>query len=132
MALWGTIARDEGTLDLAAAIGRSGLTLHLATKQHARRAELMQRTLGYEDVMDGGFYSCELGVAKPDPAFFGRVLEHLGNPDPATVALVDDSLRNVESAARVGLRAVHWHLDEGLDLLRSRLAEHGISADVPP
>lgn len=55
----------------------------------------------------------------------------LGNSAPTTVAFVDDSLIHVESAARLGLRAIHWHLDEGLSTLRSRLAAHGISADVP-
>ena len=131
VALWASITVDVRTLDLAAELRRAGLTVHLATNQHARRAELMRRTLGYEDVMDGGFYSCELGVAKPDPAFFARVLERLGDPDPADVAFVDDSRRNVDSAARLGLRAVHWHLDEGHDLLRSRLASIGVSVSAP-
>lgn len=128
-ALWETITVDEDTLGLAAAVGQAGISVHLATNQHPRRAELMQRTLGYQNVVDGGFYSCELGVAKPDPEFFRRILEHLGHPHPATVVFVDDSARNVESAAGLGLRAVHWHLGEGHDVLRSRLAALGVSAD---
>ena len=126
-ALWETVTVDGGTLDLAAEVRAAGVTVHLATNQHRRRATLMQRTLGYEDVVSGGFYSCEIGAAKPDPAFFTRVLERLGAPDPMTVAFVDDSRRNVESAARLGLRAVHWHLDDGHDVLRSRLAAVGLA-----
>ena len=30
----------------------------------------MRESLGYDEVFDDLFYSCELGVAKPDPAYF--------------------------------------------------------------
>lgn len=125
-ALWGSITVDQDSLAVAAAASATGATVHLATNQHLRRAALMQRTLGYEEVADGGFYSCEVGAAKPDPEFFRRVLALLGDPDPGSVVFVDDSRRNVESAAELGLRAVHWHLDEGHDALRSRLADVGL------
>jgi putative hydrolase of the HAD superfamily len=125
-ALWETITVDPGTLQVAAAAREAGVGVHLATNQHRRRAELMQRTLGYEAVVDSGFYSCEVGAAKPEPAFFRRVLQRLGEPEPASVVFVDDSLVNVESAAALGLRAVHWHLDEGVATLRARLAAVGL------
>lgn len=48
-----------------------------------------------------------LGVAKPDPAFFARVLELLGSPDPSDVAYVGDRVDNdVLPAAAAGMRAV--------------------------
>jgi putative hydrolase of the HAD superfamily len=125
-ALWGSITVDPGSLQVAAAVRAAGVGVHLATNQHPRRAELMQRTLGYQDVVDSGFYSCEVGAAKPEPEFFRRVLHCLGDPDPEHVVFVDDSLVNVESAVGLGLRGVHWHLGEGTDLLRARLADVGL------
>jgi HAD superfamily hydrolase (TIGR01549 family) len=49
----------------------------------------------------------ELGVAKPDEAFFQRSLELMGNPDPRRVAYVGDRLDNdVVAARRCGFRSV--------------------------
>lgn len=51
--------------------------------------------------------SGELGVSKPDPAFFARALELLGDPTPADVAYVGDRPDNdVGPAAVAGMRAV--------------------------
>jgi HAD superfamily hydrolase (TIGR01549 family) len=49
----------------------------------------------------------ELGVAKPDEAFFQRSLELMGNPDPCRVAYVGDRLDNdVVASRRCGFRSV--------------------------
>ncbi|MBA3308095.1 MAG: HAD family hydrolase [Chloroflexi bacterium] len=51
--------------------------------------------------------SDELGVWKPQPAFFERVLELMGRPDPATVVYVGDRIDNdVLPAAAMGMRSV--------------------------
>jgi putative hydrolase of the HAD superfamily len=124
-ALWETITVQPTAWQVAEEVGAAGVGVHLATNQHARRAALMRGTLGYERVVEHAFYSCELGVAKPEPAFFEAILDRLA-VTPDRVAFVDDSLRNVETAAALGLRAVHWHLDEGRDSLRDRLRAVGL------
>ena len=49
----------------------------------------------------------EMGVAKPDAAFFVRALELMGGPDPGDVAYVGDRPDNdVRPAAAAGMRAV--------------------------
>jgi HAD superfamily hydrolase (TIGR01549 family) len=75
----------------------------LANQPSPRTAEL--RALGINpEVMA---MSEELGVHKPDPAFFVRSMEMLGSPDPTAVAYVGDRLDNdVRPAAAAGLRAV--------------------------
>lgn len=51
--------------------------------------------------------SDEMGVHKPDPAFFAASLRLMGDPDPATVAYVGDRIDNdVVPAAAAGMRAV--------------------------
>lgn len=50
------------------------------------------------------FISEELGVAKPDPAFFGTVLDRLDRPDPRGVLVVGDSLTSdIAGGAASGL-----------------------------
>jgi FMN phosphatase YigB (HAD superfamily) len=78
-------------------------TAVLANQPAQRSAEL--HALGVSpDVMA---MSDELAVHKPDPAFFTRALELIGDPDPTNVAYVGDRLDNdVRPAATAGMRAV--------------------------
>ena len=85
------------------ALCRGGYRVAILANQPARRsAEL--RALGFApDLMA---MSDEMGVAKPDPAFFARALDLMGEP-PDQVAYVGDRLDNdVLPAARAGMRAV--------------------------
>ena len=75
--------------------------------------------------LDGAFYSCALGVAKPDPAYFAAVLDLLALP-PERVLLVDDNPANVAAARSVGLAAEAWSCREDPALLRAHLARHGV------
>ena len=62
----------------------------IANQPSIRGPEL--RSLGFDpDVMA---MSEEMGVHKPDPAFFARALELIGNPDPKSVAYVGDRVDN--------------------------------------
>jgi FMN hydrolase / 5-amino-6-(5-phospho-D-ribitylamino)uracil phosphatase len=75
----------------------------LANQPARRHAELL--ALGLRpDVMA---MSEELGVSKPDDAFFARSLELMGNPDPRTVAYVGDRVDNdLVPSRRNGLRPI--------------------------
>ncbi len=124
-AVWHDIAVDPWTLDLVARIRASGLGVHLGSNQRPRRAEHMRHELGYDELFDHSFYSCELGVAKPAPAFFRAVVDRLG-VTPGQVLFVDDLEVNVAGAHEAGLVSVHWHLDHGRERLSGLLAEHGV------
>lgn len=85
----------------------------------------MLEQLGYADRFDELFVSALLGVAKPSPDYFRRVVEHL-DADPATVLFIDDHEPNIHAARSVGLRAHWWSLDDGHDVLVARLSDDGI------
>lgn len=75
----------------------------IANQPACRRGEL--EALGVR--VDVLAMSDALGVAKPDPAFFGTALELMGSPPPSDVAYVGDRVDNdVLPAAAAGLRAV--------------------------
>ena len=78
-----------------------GLRIVLAGNQPERRAaQLRALDLPVDDLMT----SDELGVEKPDPAFFTAVLERLGVEDPSLVLYVGDRVDNdVLPAAEAGL-----------------------------
>jgi putative hydrolase of the HAD superfamily len=123
--VWLSIVPQDDVRALVTALRAEGLACFLATSQTEHRGRYMAENLGYDTLLDGAFWSYDLGVAKPDPAYFTTVLERL-DLEPHEVLFVDDSATNVESARAVGLAAVHWHVDEGLPVLRDRLRAHAL------
>ena len=51
--------------------------------------------------------SSQLGVAKPDPAFFQAALQ-LAAVEPKDALFIDDTLENVSSAERLGITSHHY------------------------
>jgi putative hydrolase of the HAD superfamily len=123
--VWLTIVPQAGVRETVTTLRAQGVRCYLATNQTEHRGRYMAEHLGYDELLDGAFWSHELGVAKPDPAFFTTILGRLGL-DAAEVLFVDDSARNVDAARSVGLAAEHWHVEDGLPALHDRLAGHGL------
>ena len=86
--------------DLAAA----GYRLAIFGNQPARRtADLRALDLPVEAIA----MSDEMALAKPDPAYFSRVLDMIGSPEPASVAHAGDRVDNdVVPAAALGFRSI--------------------------
>ncbi|HET6380702.1 MAG TPA: HAD family hydrolase [candidate division Zixibacteria bacterium] len=86
------------------ALAEAGYHVAVAANQPATRTAQL-RALGIDpEVL---VMSDEVGVHKPDPAFFERVLELMGGPPPSSVAYVGDRVDNdVVPAQQAGLRAV--------------------------
>lgn len=120
LTLWERAVVDADAMALVEQVRRTGLTCALATNQQDHRRAWMRDHLGHDRRFDRVYYSCELGVAKPDPEFFERVVDDL-RLDAGEVGFVDDSRANVDAAARVGLAAV-WHdPGSGVEALRSEV-----------
>ncbi len=94
----------------------------VANQPASRGAEL--RALGIDaEVMA---MSEELGVAKPDPAFFARALALMGSPNPADVAYVGDRIDNdVVPATAAGMRAVWLRRGPWAAIQAAHLADDG-------
>jgi putative hydrolase of the HAD superfamily len=56
---------------------------------------------------DAAVFSCEAGSIKPEREIYETLLAALGCPPEATV-FFDDVARNVEAAAKLGIRALLW------------------------
>ena len=73
---------------------------------------------------DRVFLSTELGLRKPAPAIFERVLTELGCA-PSEAVFTDDKLENVLGAQAVNMRAIHYRDFEGFSRDLARLLEPG-------
>ncbi len=117
---------DQSIADVIGAVRKTGVRCYLATNQEAIKADFMSQTLGYVKLFDGEFYSCRMGVAKPDVGYFQRIVDEL-RVEPDSLLLLDDRMENVESARAAGLRAVEFTLAKGSDRLFRILRELQVS-----
>jgi HAD superfamily hydrolase (TIGR01509 family) len=111
----------EGMEELIADAADAELPLHVASNYPIWIEELRER-FRLDERFDGVWASCHLGVRKPDPEFYRRLLEKVGFPAEACL-FVDDREVNVAAARSVGMRA---HLFAGAEDLRARLASEGV------
>src|SRR2546425_3967167 len=110
---WSWFAAEPFVVKLIAQLRADGIGCHLATNQHAYRRAIMQDERGYGEWFDHTFYSCDLGLAKPDPAYFRTILGTLDLP-ASSVLFIDDNVANVAAASSVGLRAEVYDLTSGV------------------
>ncbi len=125
LTIWTNIEVDKGVVEVISALRRSGVTCCLASNQQAHRAHYMSGELGYRSLFDREFYSCRIGHAKPDAAYFEYILADL-QLAPEQALFIDDVEPNVVSARQVGIPSVHFPANAGADALSGHLAAHGI------
>ncbi|WP_377106853.1 HAD family hydrolase [Propionicimonas sp. T2.31MG-18] len=123
--VWYRVELDERMLDLVDRVRAAGVTTALATNQQSYRGGFMLANLPYDEHFDHQFHSFQVGLAKPDPAFFTHIVETLGIA-PSEAVFVDDMAVNVRGARRAGLQAVHFAGTDTYGHLRSRLRALGV------
>ncbi len=65
----------------------------------------VQERYHFDELVDIIIYSCEEGIAKPEPGIYHLACERLGVL-PEEVVFLDDTAKNVEGARHLGIRAV--------------------------
>ena len=103
--VWEQFDLDPEAVAVLTAVRELGVRCMLATNQQDHRVQHMRGVRGYDDLVDGSYYSSEMGAMKPDPAFFEHILDDLDLP-AERVGFVDDLASNVAAARSVGIRAV--------------------------
>lgn len=105
--IWRAIDPYPGMFALIKRLRLAGVQCHLATNQQPVRAAYMRHDLGYDELFDCSFYSCDLGVAKPSAEYFRRILSIL-EVEASSVLFVDDRADNVTAAQSVGLQGLQF------------------------
>jgi len=78
-----------------------GIICCLATSQEHHRAEYMKKDMGFIDLFDHLFISCEMGTQKPDDAYFHIIETQLQLPGES-ILFWDDRIRNINAAKARG------------------------------
>lgn len=77
----------------------------------------LQRTYGHSDFtpyFEKWYYSCNIGMRKPDAEIFEFVLNENGLRAEETF-FIDDSIQHIEGATRCGLQTIHHQQSESLE-----------------
>lgn len=93
----------EEVLEIAQQLRDSGRQCFVTSTQEPHRAGYLLGAMGFEALFDGAFFSCDLGVSKPDPEFFSKVADSI-QQSPHELLLVDDAPVDVDAARNAG-----WH-----------------------
>lgn len=87
-------------------------------------SDYLNKTFGFPDFTDffeQWYYSCRMGMRKPDEEIFEKVMS-LHQLIPSETLFIDDSIQHVHGAAKTGIQAV-W-LEPGQTILT--LQEQGV------
>jgi len=117
----------EGTVALLADLRRRRVPLVASTNWGA--ASWLNAKARYEflDWFDGALVSGEVGLAKPDPAFFELLVETFGLHPPGTL-YIEDNLANLKAAADRGFVT---HRFVSSPALAAELRRHGLIDGEP-
>ena len=97
----------EGTVDLLAGLRRRRVPVFASTNWGAQswaQAKARYEFLGW---FDGALVSGEVGVAKPDPAFFDLLVATFGL-EPAETLYIEDNVVNLRAAGERGFVTHHF------------------------
>lgn len=131
ISVWSNFDLVAAGQETVARVRAAGTPCYLASNQDAYRAVRMRQRTWYTDGLDGLYFSCDLGVAKPSAAYFEHIAADLG-VSPDALLFLDDQVNNIEAARAVGLRAERWTHTEGIGRLHELLAAHGVPLAPDP
>lgn len=123
--VWCRIELSPSMLEVVAQAKSAGLRTALATNQQPYRGRWMQQNLPYADYFDQPCYSFELGLAKPDPAYYLEVVRRLGVA-PGEAVMIDDLRRNVRAARKAGLHGILCSPRNHAGSIRRKLRRLGV------
>jgi putative hydrolase of the HAD superfamily len=103
--MWCTI--NEPMLAWAQSLANAGLRIGILSNMGEDTLSYMRQEFAWLGDFHHHTWSCELGIAKPDPAIYTYTCEKLGVV-PGEALFLDDKIENVEAAQRVGLHAIQF------------------------
>lgn len=96
---------DERVLELINNLKSKGIKCYLATNQEKYRTEYLRKNLGFENIFDGIYSSCEMGYKKPEKEFFEYINDDLEKKEGISseeIMFWDNDEANVAATKGIG------------------------------
>tara|TARA_Y100000310_G_C20475748_1_gene712315 strand:+ start:314 stop:919 length:606 start_codon:yes stop_codon:yes gene_type:complete len=115
----------EGVRDVIEDLKKQGFKLGLLSVHAKEWIEHCEKEFDYHKLFHSVMYSFEIEICKPDQRAYEHILEKLESK-PEECLFIDDSLKNIESAKKLGLKTIHFN---NLTQLKKELANLGINVE---
>ena len=102
-----------GTTEVLAELKAAGVRTYALSNWSAETFHYALERFDFFNLFDGRLISGDVKMMKPDPRIFQLLFEKF-EIDPTQAVYVDDVLKNVEAARRLGMNAIHFTGAEGL------------------
>lgn len=121
---WDEMVTGEipGTPAILAELKARGTPVYALTNFSVDKLERTRRRFDFLNAFDGITVSAEVGLVKPDPAIYRKLIDTYGLTAGETL-FIDDVAKNVEGARAVGMHAVQF---TGAAALRADLESFGL------
>ncbi len=81
-------------------------TNHIHLREFNRMYHLQPRGKNFDQHFEKAYYSCNVGMRKPDRDIY-ELLVRENDLSPVQTVFIDDSMQNIDTAISVGLQTVH-------------------------
>jgi putative hydrolase of the HAD superfamily len=105
------IRTDSAVLEVMHRAHAVGVPMTLLSNAPLPLASALDDTEWCATLMSRTVYSARIGVNKPEPRAYEAALAAAGWPDPGRTLFVDNEADNIEAAARLGIRTLHYRGD---------------------
>jgi putative hydrolase of the HAD superfamily len=123
--MWSTL--NEQMLTWVYAVQDAGFRIAILSNMGEDLLKYMRQEFGWLGRFDHHTWSCELNIAKPDPAIYLHTCDKLG-VKPEEALFLDDKPENIAAAESVGIEAIQFST---VDALREELDRRGLLAVLP-
>lgn len=113
----------DGTVAVLARLRSDGHELHALTNWSAETFPIAQRMFKFLDWFEEIVVSGVEKVIKPDERIYEILLDRIGR-NAYECLFIDDGVRNVETARRLGFSAIHFQSPEQLETELAKLGIH--------
>jgi putative hydrolase of the HAD superfamily len=121
------VSVDERMLAWVAALQEAGFFTAILSNMIPEVLQYMRQEFAWLADFTHQTYSCELRMAKPDPAIFTFTCARLG-VRPEEALFIDDKAENIRAAEQLGLQGIQFR---GIEPLRAELDARGLLAMLP-
>lgn len=103
----------EDNVKVLKKLKHKGYRLYVLSNFHLSAYENVTNRYGFFKYFDGGIISCKEKLLKPEEGIYKRLIKKY-NINPEESIFIDDMERNIESAARLGFKTIHYKDSENL------------------
>ena len=120
----GRVAPMDGATDVFATLREHDVKIALTTGFAPSTRDALIAALGWGELIDLALSPADCGRGRPEPDMIFGAMERLGVPDAGAVAVVGDTVSDLEAGTNAGARAVIGVLSGAHDRATLRVAPH--------